>query len=70
VEGDGTILKAMNAGAAVCALKSGPREAILDVIRKVEEKGRCIPPEIALLSHSSIIPRFNPIVTAWVRSFA
>ena len=46
-EGDGSILRALNAGAASYMFKSTSREGIVDVIRQVLTKGRYIPPEIA-----------------------
>lgn len=45
-EGDGSILRALNAGAASYMYKSTPREEILDVIRQVLKRERFIPPEI------------------------
>lgn len=46
-EGDGSILRALNAGAASYLFKSTSREGILNVIRQVLTKGRYILPEIA-----------------------
>lgn len=48
-DSEGEILRALRAGAAAYALKSMPKDELLDIIRSVHAGGRYIPPEVAAL---------------------